>query len=93
MTMSPNTTIFMWNWAKSLKCDDVFIISSCINSTLVDVIHWPTIYEKTTLRSYLQELPICIGFIDGTLIEIRKTWQDLGHKTWFNGRKKIYAMN
>ncbi len=31
--------------------------------------------------------------IDRTLIEIQKPWRDLGHRTWFNGHKKRYAMN
>jgi hypothetical protein len=31
---------FMWNWAKSSMCTDVFFISSCINFTLVDEICW-----------------------------------------------------
>ncbi len=33
---------FMWNWAKSLVCDDVLFISSCIYFALVDEIRWPT---------------------------------------------------
>jgi hypothetical protein len=41
----------------------------------------------------LRELPRCIGFIDGTLIEICKAWQNEAHCTWFNGWKKIYGMN
>jgi hypothetical protein len=74
-------------------CDDVFFISSCINSTIVDEIHWPTTQEKATLGSYLQELPRCIRFIDGTLVQILKPWWDPGHWTWFNGHKKLNAMN
>jgi hypothetical protein len=34
-----------------------------------------------------------IGLIDGTLIKIRKPWNDGAHKVWFNGHKKIYSMN
>jgi hypothetical protein len=32
----------------------------------------------------------CIGFIDGTLINIRKPWQNEAHGTLFNGWKKRY---
>jgi hypothetical protein len=84
---------FMWNWAKNSMFDDVLFISSCTNYTFVDEICWPTTHEKTTLRSYLQELPRCIKFIDVTLIEILQPWWDPSHWTWFNGRKKFYLMN
>ncbi len=33
----------------------------------------------------------CIKFIDGTLIEICKN--NLDHRSWFNGCKKMYCMN
>jgi hypothetical protein len=26
-------------------------------------------------------------------MEIRKPWQNEAHHTWFNGQKKIYALN
>jgi hypothetical protein len=47
--------------------------------------------EKITLGVHLQEIPRCIWFIDGILIKIYK-WNET-HCTWFNGWKKIYAMN
>jgi hypothetical protein len=53
---------------------------------------WPTV-EKVFLGTHLWEFPSCIDFIDGTLIEICKPWQNEAHHTWFNGQKKIYAMN
>jgi hypothetical protein len=59
----------------------------------VDEIHWATTHERTTPWSYLQKLPRCIKFIDGTLIEILQPWWDPGHWTWFNGCKTFYAMN
>jgi hypothetical protein len=47
--------------------------------------------EKVTLGAHLKEIPRCIGFIGGILIQIYK-WNE-AHYTWFNGWKKIYAMN
>jgi hypothetical protein len=74
-------------------CDDAIFIASCINHALEDEIWWPTLEEKLSLGAYLREISRCIGFIDGTMIEIRKPWQNEAHGTWFNGWKKIYAMN
>jgi hypothetical protein len=56
---------FMWNWSKFALCDDAIFIASCINHALE---------ERVTLGAHLQEIPRCIGFIDGTLIEICKPW-------------------
>lgn len=41
----------------------------------------------------IQDFPSCIGFINGTLEQICKLWNNVMHQTWFNGRKKIYSMN
>jgi hypothetical protein len=76
MTMSPIMTLSCGIRPK-VWCADVFFISSCINATLVDEICWPTTQERATLGSYLQELPRCIEFIDGTLVEI--PWRDPSH--------------
>jgi len=74
-------------------CDDVIFTSSYTNFTFVDEICWLTTHEKITPGSYLQKLPRCIEFIDGSLIEILQPWRDPGHWTWFNDRKKNYIMN
>jgi hypothetical protein len=90
-----NVTIydaFMWNWAKSSLCDDVIFIASCINHALANEIRWPSSFERVALGNQLHELPWCLGFIDETLVEIQKPWNPK-HRTWFNGHKKIYAMN
>jgi hypothetical protein len=63
---------FMWNWLKYTLCDDAIFIASCVNHALEDEIRWPTPEEKFTLGVHLQKIPICIGFIDCTLIEICK---------------------
>jgi hypothetical protein len=83
----------MWNWAKSSLCDDVIFIASHINHTLANEILWPSSFERVALGSQWHELLKCLGFIDKTLIEIRKPWKDSKHWIWFNGHKKIYVMN
>jgi hypothetical protein len=47
---------------KFALCDDAF----------VDEIQWLTLDDKVTLGTHLCELPKCIKFIDGILIEIYK---------------------
>ena len=84
---------FHWNWAKSSVSDDAVFISSCINHCLADEIRWPTGEERERLRQHIPEFPGCIGFIDGTLCKIWRPFKDPNHRIWFNGQKKIYAMN
>jgi hypothetical protein len=84
---------FMRNWSKSTLCDDAIFITPCINHALGDEIQWPTPEERLSLGVHLREILGNIGFIDGTLIEIRKPWYNETHGTWFNGQKKMYAMN
>jgi hypothetical protein len=63
---------FMWNWSKFALCDDAIFIASCINHALEDEIRWSTPEDRLSLGVHLREILGCIGFIDGTLIEIRK---------------------
>jgi hypothetical protein len=83
----------IWNWSKFALCDDALFITSYINHALSNEIRWSTSKERVRLGIHLCELPRCIRFIDGTLVEICKPWQNEVHCTWFNGWKKIYAMN
>ncbi len=71
----------------------MIFIASCTNHALADEIHWPSSFERVALGNQLRELPWCLGFIDETLVEIQKPWKDPKHQTWFNGHKKMYAMN
>ncbi len=84
---------FVYNWSKSVVCDDVIFIASCINDAIGDKIWWPTTQEQVVLNTNLVELQGCIGFIYGTLINIHKPWNDGAHKVWFNGQKNIYSMD
>ncbi len=63
---------FMWNWSKSFMCDDVLFISSYINASIANKIHWPTTQERTTLGTHLPEFLGYKRFINGTLVEIWK---------------------
>ncbi len=45
---------FMWNWNKNAINDNGIFIASCINSIIVDEIHWPTIQQQ---RILVKQLP------------------------------------
>jgi hypothetical protein len=84
---------FSWNWSKSSVSDDAIFVASCINHSLEDEIRWPSAAERDRLGAMIPEFPRCIGFIDGTLCKIRRPHNDDLATVWFNGRKKIYAVN
>jgi hypothetical protein len=75
---------FMWNWNKSNVCNYAIFITFCINEALSNEIRWPMVEERAQLGSQI---------IDGIFIEIRKSWNNEAHKTWFNRHKKMYYMN
>jgi hypothetical protein len=86
-----NVTIhdaFMWNWSKISICDDVIFIWSCINEGIANEIQWLIVKERVTFASGIRDLPSCMRFIDGTLVETCNLWNNVTHQTWFNGRKK-----
>lgn len=84
---------FQWNWSKSSLSDDVLFVCSVINTVLAHEICWPDVNERSALAQRIPEFRGCIGFIDGTLCKIRRPINNPDHRRWFNGRKKIYAMN
>ena len=84
---------FLWNWAKSSIIDDQIFIATSINWALRYEIKWPDELERQALASTIPALPGCIGFINGTLVKIRRPWKNPEHGKWFNGRKKMYCMN
>lgn len=72
---------FMWNWPKSILCEDALFIKSCINDALGNEIQWPM---PLVLGIQLQELLGCIGFINNNLVKNQKLWTNKAHRTWFN---------
>ena len=84
---------FHWNWSKTALNDDAIFVASCINEALQHEIEWPDSYEREELGQQHPDFEGCIGFIDGTLVKIRRPYRDPDHSRFFNGRKKIYAMN
>jgi len=85
-----------WNWSKSSACDDAVFVSSCLNEALKDELKWPNEIERRALALTLPEFEGCIGFIDGTLIEIPRPYAETRaqqQRLWYNGRKSMYCFN
>lgn len=91
-----NTATFdsaQWNWARSSVCDDAIFVASCVCEAAKNEFAWPDRDERLYLTKKFSFLPGCIGFIVGTLWEIRKLFNNPEHKNWFNGSKKMYCFN
>lgn len=82
-----------WNWAKSSVNDDSICVPSCIGVACKDEIKWPSPQEALDLARRVPQLSGCIGFIDGTLCQIRRPFNNALHSNGFNGRKKMYCIN
>jgi DDE superfamily endonuclease len=83
----------LWNWSRTSANDDAVFIASCVNTAAASEIRCPTVAERAELATRIPELPGCIGFIDGTLVRIRRPYNDPLNSNWFNGRKKMYCFN
>jgi DDE superfamily endonuclease len=83
----------LWNWSRTSANDDAHFVASCVNVAASDEIRWPATAERLHLATQISELPGCIGFIDGTLVQIRRPHGNPMHANWFNGRKKMYCLN
>jgi hypothetical protein len=83
----------LWNWSRTSANDndDALFVASCLNVAASDEIRWPTAEERLHLATQISELPGCIGFIEGTLVQIRRPHGNPMHANWFNGRKKCTA--
>ena len=66
----------LWNWAKSSIIDDQVFIATSLNWALRDEIKWPDELERQALASTISTFSSCIGFIDGTLVKIRRPWKN-----------------
>ena len=91
-----NTATFdscQWNWARSSVNDDSLFVASCIGVACTHEIKWPSAQQRLDLARTVPQLPGCIGFIDGTLCQIRRPFNNPLHGNWFNGRKKMYCLN
>lgn len=73
-------------------CDDTFFVASCICDAISNEIRWLDVEERRILGAQLPQFQGCIGFIDGTLIKIRRPKID-DHRVFFNDWKKIYSLN
>ena len=83
---------FTWNWAKSSTGDDILFISSCINAALSDELRWPSESERRISAQTIPGFDGCVGFIDGTLIAIRRSSNVESDLPWYNGRKSMYCL-
>lgn len=68
-------------------------VVSCINEAIEDESRWPLIEEHVTIGMHILKFQGYIIFINGTFINIHKSWNNDIHKSWFNRHKKIYYMN
>jgi hypothetical protein len=84
---------FQWNYSRLAVCDYLVFVASCVNVALCNEICWPTADERRAAGRSIEGFRGCNGFIDGTLVKIRKPFRNSEHSRWFNGRKKIYSMN
>ena len=65
-----------WNYARSSLGDDVIFICPCINAACSEEIEWPDAEQRRELGRQIPAFPGCIGFIDGTLVRIRRPHND-----------------
>ena len=91
-----NTAAFdfcQWNWAMSSVNDDSLFVASCIGVACKDEIQWPSPQERLDLTHIIPQISACIGFIDGTLCQIRRPFNNAMDSSWFSGSKKMYCMS
>lgn len=84
-----------WNYSRTALADDVIFICSCINVACADEIKWPDAARRLELGARIPQFKGCIGFIDGTLVRIRRPFsvdRDL-QRAYYNGRKRMHCMN
>jgi hypothetical protein len=70
---------YHWNWSASCVCDDAIFVASCVCEAIGSEIRWPDAQQRLRLERTLRQFQGCIGFIDGTLVEVRRPWQNPNH--------------
>ena len=85
---------FRWNYSRTSVCDDCIFICDLICTYMANEVSWPDQNRRRELALREPMFYGCIGYIDGTLIRIQKPQlEGRFAERYFNGRKKIYAMN
>lgn len=56
----------VWNWSRSVVCEDTIFVASCVNEVIANEIRWPSTQERRALADHILQLQGCIGFVDGT---------------------------
>lgn len=79
----------LWNWSLSSIYDDEIFVANFVNQAIVDEIRWPTPQERRILGRHIPRVPGCIGFMDGTLVRIRRPYENANHSKWFQGKKNV----
>lgn len=95
--MKHNNVIYLdnmlWNWSRSVVCDNAIFVASCINKALADEVKWPFGAERRVLGAHIPQLKGCISCVHGTLVQIRHSYKNEHHTRWYHGRKIMYCMN
>ena len=66
-------------------------VSSCINSTLADVIQWPTAEERKMLYGWTAVCDKAVGYLDGTHIPVSRPTNDPA--AYWSSYKSKYTQN
>lgn len=43
----------LWNWSRSVVCDDAIFVALCVNEAIAHEIKWPTIEERRALAAHI----------------------------------------
>lgn len=69
----------LWNWSRSIVCNDAIFMASCVNEAIAHEIWWPSIEERRAMAAHIPQLQGCIGFVDKTLVCIHHTYKNEHH--------------
>jgi hypothetical protein len=67
--MKPNNMVmyntFLWNWSKSVICDNTILFMLCTSEVIGDKIRWLIAKEQATLGLHILKIQGCIELING----------------------------